>query len=297
MNAPQRGDRVLVGSLALLRFEWTKMAGRRIFWVPFLVLAVVVGLIVAVFHHIQFKHMLALFQALHQNLSHKSDFVNAYYMAAHAMNPVFQLLIPIFITVAAGLMVAGEAEDGTLRACLVRPVSRGRLLLTKFGLLAAYALALSFFYLGLLLTAGVLNFGTGNLYTLNIIFHNGDEGVSTVLEAEAPLRFFYAGMVATLGTMVLASLALLVSALVETAAMAYVVTLSIYFAAMTLRFLTGLDWLYPYLFVTHMLRWQQCFYSYPKWGDIYVSMVHLAAYVIVFLCAAIFLFEERDIKS
>ena len=295
MNAPcGKGDLAVT---PLLRFEWTKMAGRRIFGVPFLVLALVVALIVTVFHHVQFKHMLALFQALHVNLSSKSEFVNAYYMAAHAMNPVFQLLIPIFITVVAGLMVAGEAEDGTLRACLVRPVSRRRLLLTKFELLAGYSLALSFFYLALLLTSGVLNFGTGNLYTLNIIFHNGDEGVSTVLEAEAPLRFLYAGLVATLGMMVLASLALLVSALVETAAMAYVVTLSIYFAAMTLRLISGLDWLYPYLFVTHMLRWQQCFYSYPKWGDIYVSMVHLAAYVIVFLSAAILLFEERDIKS
>jgi ABC-2 type transport system permease protein len=281
----------------VLWFEWVKMKGRRIYWVAFLVLALVVALIVTVFHHVEFKHMMALFQVMHLNLSRKQDFVNAYYMAAHAMNPVFQLLIPIFITVAAGLMVAGEAEGGTLRACLVRPVARRRLLLTKFGLLALYSLALSFFYLTLLLSAGVLNFGTGSLYTLNVFFHNGQEGVSTVVAADVPLRFVYAGVLASMGMTVLASLALLVSALVETSAMAYVVTLSIYFAAMTLRLLGGLDWLYPYLFVTHMMRWQQCFYAEPKWGDIYVSMIHLGAYVIVFLAAAIFLFDERDIKS
>ena len=34
-----------------------------------------------------------------------------------------------------------------------------------------------------------------------------------------------------------------------------------------------------------------------KMGDIYVSLVHMAGYLIVFLSAAVFLFQERDIHS
>lgn len=281
----------------LLRFEGAKLRARRISWVPFIVLALVVTLVVIVFHHLQFNHMLALFRDAQLGFTSKEDFINGYYLAAHAMNPAFQLLIPIFITVAGGLMVAGEAEVGTLRACLVRPVSRGRLLLSKFCWLGVYALALSFFYMVLLIIAGIANFGTGNLYTLNIIFHNGQHGVSSIPAAEVPLRFLCAGLMASAGMTVLASLALLVSALVESAAMAYITTLSVYFVELTLHAFPALDWLYPYLFVTHMNRWQQCFYDHMKVGDIYVSLAHLAGYLIVFLSAAVFLFEERDIQS
>jgi ABC-2 type transport system permease protein len=285
------------GMLALLRFEWTKMTGRRLTWVPYVVLTIVVTIIVIVFHNIQFNYPKMIFNKFNLPFTKREEFVNGYYMAAHAMNPIFQVLIPIFIAVASGLMVAGESEQGTLRACLVRPVPRRRLILGKFMILCAYSLSISFFLLVLLMIAGISNFGTGNLYTLNILFNNGQEGASTILAPELPLRFVMAGLIASLGMMVLAALALLISSLVETAAMAYVLTLSVYFALLTLRSFPFLEWLYPYLLVTHMLRWQQCFYSHIKTGEILESVVHLFGYLIVLLSATIILFEDRDIKT
>jgi ABC-type transport system involved in multi-copper enzyme maturation permease subunit len=299
MSAEPSASASRAGSLgAVLRFEWTKLTGRRVTWVPFIVLALVVTVIVTVFHHLRFTHMSELFvKALKLASLQKDEFVNGYYMTAHAMNPIFQGLMPIFISIASGMMVAGEAEQGTLRACLIRPVSRWRLLTGKFIILGGYSLALSFFVLTLLVVAGLLNFGTGNLYTLNILFHNGQDGASFVPAAELPARFLAAGLIAAAGMMVLSALALLISALVDTAAMAYVLTLSIYFAMLTLRTLPFLDWLYPYLFVTHMLRWQQCFDAFMKTGEIYVSLIHLAGYLIGLFTAAVLLFEQRDIKT
>lgn len=286
-----------MGLLALMRFEWTKMTGRRITWVPFIMLALIVTLVVAVFYKVEFKMQRKLFDTAAFSFKDKSEFVNGYFMTAHAMNPIFQMLIPIFVAVASGLMLAGEAEHGTLRACLIRPVTRRRLILSKFVMLSGYAFAMSVFIIGLLATAGILNFGTGNLYTLNIFFNNGQDGASMVPSTEMPLRLGLAAVIATLGMMVLSALALLISALVDTAAMAYVITLSVYFAFLTLRTFPFLDWLYPYLFVTHMHRWQQCFYSHIRTGEILVSVVHLAGYAFVFLAAAVLLFEERDIKT
>jgi ABC-2 type transport system permease protein len=282
---------------ALARFEWTKLTHRRLTWVPFIILTLVTILVVTVFHHLEFKHVRTLFQSFQLNFTRKEDFVNGYYLVAHSMNPVFQMLIPIFVTVAAGLAVAGEGEAGTLRACLIRPVSRRQFLLVKFGLLAGYALILSAFFQAIITAGGIWQFGAGNLYTLNVIFHNGQQGASTVPAAEVPWRLAQAGALAGAGMIVLAAGALLVSALVESAAMAYVLTLSIYFILLILRSFPALDWLYPYLLPTHMHRWQQCFYSYVKTGDIYVSLVHLACYLVAFLAAALLLFEERDIKS
>ena len=281
----------------LLSFEWTKLKGRRITWVPFIVLIIVVQIIIAAFYKIQFQPFLVLLKKAGLPIQSKSDFVNGYFVAAHGMNPTFQFLLPIFIAVASGLMIAGEAEQGTLRACLIRPLSRRRLILSKFLILLVYSWLLSIFLLTMLLIFGRLNFGHGNLYTLNALFNNGQIGASMIPEEEVPARFVVASLISTFGMGVLASLALLISSLVETAAMAYVITLSIYFAELVLRLFPMLDWLYPYLFVTHMTRWQQCFSDHVPWGEVYVSMVHLGAYMLAFLSAAILLFEERDIKS
>jgi len=282
---------------AFLRFETVKMFHRRITWVPFGVIVIVVALVVAVFHYSDFKTQLTFLKAMNLPVKEKKDFVNGYLMAVATLNPVSQILLPLFIAVAAGLMIAGEAEGGTLRACLIRPVSRTRLILGKFIVLGGYGLLLSYFYLGLVLTAGLINFGRGDLYLLNVFFNNGREGYAVITPDEAPYRFLLAGLLLACGMMVLASLAILVSALSRTAAMAYVISLSIYNIFLTLRALQFLEWLYPYLFVTHMLRWQQCFSENVQWGEIYVSLVHLAAYLAVFLCSAVLLFEEKDVTS
>lgn len=282
---------------ALFRFELVKMAGRRITWVPFITVAIVTALIVTVFYHAEFKFHREMFRSFKLYFKNKNEFANGYYMAVHSFNPLFQMLVPIFISVASGIMVAGEAEQGTLRACLIRPVSRPRLLLSKFFMLWVYSMLISVFTVVLLTVLGVLNFGTGSLYAMNVFFNNGLEGISVISAEEMPMRILLAGVLAACGMTVLASLALLISSLVESAAMAYVITLAIYFAFFTLRALPFWDWLHPYLFVTHMLRWQQCFYSEVKTGDIMVSLVHQAGYIIAFLSAAVLLFKERDIKS
>lgn len=294
--APE-GLSVLAGVWAVLRFEWVKLLGRRITWVPFLVLAAVAALVSIAFHYLEFKTTLTIFRSANIAITDKSTFVNGYFMASFTMVPVFRMLIPIFVAVASGLMVAGEAEGGTLRACLIRPLPRSGLLLGKFALLCGYALALSVFSIVLLLICGIAFFGTGDLFTINMFFLNGDSGVSMIPEAEVAFRFVLAALVATMGMAVLSALALLISSLVDTAAMAYVLTLAVYFVVLILRVLPFLDGLYPYLFVTHMMSWQKCFYEHVKVGEIYVSMVHLGAYLIAFLSAAVVLFRERDIQS
>lgn len=282
---------------ALFRFELVKMAGRRITWVPFFAIGIIAALIVTVFYHAEFKFHREMFKSFKLDFKSKDEFANGYYMAVHSFNPLFQLLIPIFISVASGLMIAGEAEQGTLRACLIRPVSRSRLILSKFIVLWAYAMLISNFTVVLLTVLGILNFGTGTLYTMNVFFNNGLQGISAIPPDELPGRLVLAWLLASVGMTVLAALALLVSSLVETASMAYVITLAIYFAVFTLRAFPFLDWLHPYLFVTHMMRWQQCFYSEVKTGEIFVSLIHQAGYIVAFLSAAVLLFKERDIKS
>jgi len=144
---------------------------------------------------------------------------------------------------------------------------------------------------------GVINFGSGTLYTMNAFYNNGLEGISVIPSDELPGRILLASVLAAYGLTVLSALALLISSLVESAAMAYVITLAVYFAFYALRLFPFLEFLHPYLFVTHMLRWQQCFYSDVKYGDISVSLIHMSGYIVAFLSTAVLLFKERDIKS
>ncbi len=282
---------------ALLRFEISKLSGRRISWVPFIAIIIITALIVTVFHHAEFKIARGVFRSFKLDFHSKNDFINGYYMTVHALNGLFQMLVPIFISIASGLMIAGEAEQGTLRACLIRPISRTRLILSKFVVLWLYSMLVSMFTIGFVTALGVMNFGSGPLYALNMVFNNGLQGISTIDASAMPGRLVLAWLLASLGMTVLAALALLISSLVETASMAYVITLTVYFAALTLHAFPFLDWLHPYLFVTHMLRWQQCFYQEVKTGEIFVSLIHQAGYIIAFLSAAVLLFKKRDIKS
>ena len=48
-----------------------------------------------------------------------------------ALAIVLPLFLPIAVAVAAGDAIAGEAQQGTLRYLLVRPVGRTRLLVAK----------------------------------------------------------------------------------------------------------------------------------------------------------------------
>ena len=52
---------------AFLRFETVKMFHRRITWVPFGVIVIVVALVVAVFHYSDFKTQLTFLKARHCN--------------------------------------------------------------------------------------------------------------------------------------------------------------------------------------------------------------------------------------
>src|SRR4030095_7996364 len=61
-----------------------------------------------------------------------SGYISALTVAVIMLIPQVVLLMPLYATLVGGDLVAKEAEDGTLRMILCRPVSRVRLLLLKW---------------------------------------------------------------------------------------------------------------------------------------------------------------------
>jgi len=81
---------------------------------------------------------------------------NGSLFAVAALAIVLPLFLPVAVAVVAGDSIAGEAQAGTLRYLLVRPVGRTRLLVAKL-------VATLVFVLVAVLSVAVVGFGVGRL--------------------------------------------------------------------------------------------------------------------------------------
>src|ERR1700704_2432549 len=61
-----------------------------------------------------------------------SEFISVLTVSLVMLIPQIMLLMPLYATLVGGDLVAKEAEDGTLRMILSRPISRFRLLFSKW---------------------------------------------------------------------------------------------------------------------------------------------------------------------
>jgi ABC-2 type transport system permease protein len=86
-------------------------------------------------------------------------------MAVVSLEHAAILFLPIAVAVFAGSAVAEEASWGTLRYLLVRPVSRGRLLVAKLTVVAALVVAAAAVVTVASVAGGLVAFGGGALET------------------------------------------------------------------------------------------------------------------------------------
>src|SRR4051794_37335697 len=78
-----------------------------------------------------------------ENLGFSADrFLTNLTIASFLLVPIGYMLLPLYVSLVGGDMVAKEAEDGTLRMILCRPISRFRLLLLKWLSGAVFSLLL-----------------------------------------------------------------------------------------------------------------------------------------------------------
>lgn len=217
-------------------------------------------------------------------------FVNALFMARAMMEPCLWFFLPLFITLVAGDLIAGEAAEGTLRALLVRPVQRVPVVLAKFFVALLHTASLTYF-LGLAaIGLGALFFGWGDLISL-------EHGISVWPAGEGLARLAAAYSVGVLSMAVVASLALFFSTLVDNSNGAIVSTMMILFVTVTIGKLPYFDFLRPYLFSTHMGAWDKLFRDPVPWSELLRSCLWLIAYIGLWVTAAAALFSRKDILS
>jgi ABC-2 type transport system permease protein len=82
---------------------------------------------------------------------------------------ILQLLlvhVPLLITIISGDLISGEANMGTLRLLLTKPVSRTEVVMAKFGAATIYSILLLMWMAILALLLSLIIFGSGDLLNL-----------------------------------------------------------------------------------------------------------------------------------
>ncbi len=201
--------------------------------------------------------------------------------------------VPLLITLVAGDSIAGEANMGTLRLLLTRPVSREEFLLAKFFSLVIYTILLLLFMAVLSLPVSLSVFGTSDLIVLK------QEMIIILDKGDVLWRFFAAFGFAVIGMTTVASLAFLLSVFAENSIGPIVATMSIIilFTILTTMNIPLFNAVKPFLFTNHMLNWKGFFEDPVDYGGVIKSGIILGVHIVAFVSLAIIIFKRKDILS
>jgi ABC-type transport system involved in multi-copper enzyme maturation permease subunit len=277
--------------LVCLRLELIKIFRQRGTYVAYGILAAVVGLMVWGFHQFGPPNRFQVGHRAGTEMAVGGNLVSGFTVAAHIMEPVFLVLVPMLVAMVVGGLVAAEHRSGVLRTWLCRPVSRLTLFTAKALAGRIFAITLSVF-LGLMaLGAGFLAFGGGDLIAF------GKEGLVILEQSLAWPRLALAYGLAALLMCCISSLALLASVIFENPLVAAGSAVAIIPISGILQSMETFKRLAPYLLTTHMDAWSHAFEAAPKFADFHGALACVAGYCLVPYVLAALIFWRRDVTS
>jgi ABC-2 type transport system permease protein len=213
---------------------------------------------------------------------------NGMYVALAALSSLLPFLLPMAAAMVAGYMIAGEAELGTLRIMLLRPVRRGSVLLAKWTMAIAYlAVGFAVMIAGGLLFGGVF-FGLQPMVTLSGTTVSIPEGLGLIVLCCA---YGLAAMAC------IVSLALLFSTLTDSSLTALIATIVVYIVVQVLISFSYFDWLRPWVFPAYFLDYVNFFRDPIYWRPILKGLSAFGAWSAGLTFVAYLLFRRKDVLS
>jgi ABC-2 type transport system permease protein len=195
-------------------------------------------------------------------------------------------LLPLVAAMAGGHQLAGEAEQGTIKTWLVHPVSRGAVLLSKWGVAVIYVLVGIVLVIVGGLVAGGIAFGIHPLVLLSGTTVSVTHGLGLVALTAAYLL---------LATVCVLSLAMLVSTFSNSSLTAAIVALVVVVVMQILGNLSYFDFLKPYLFTNYLEDWQNFFRQPIDWPPVQKGLLTFAIYIVAATVAAWLVFRRKDV--
>jgi ABC-2 type transport system permease protein len=164
--------------------------------------------------------------------------------------------VPLLISLVAADMISGEANMGTLRIMLTKPISRTNFLLAKFIATFIYTLLLLIWLAVMALFLNMLIFGTDDLFLLK------SQYVVLLKKDDVFWRYVCAFGFAAIAMTTVAALGFFLSLFAENSIGPIIATMSviIFFTILsTLSSIPLFNAIKPYLFTTHMIGWKEFF--------------------------------------
>ncbi len=227
------------------------------------------------------------------------------YQVCYIVLQILLVHVPLLIALVAADMISGEANMGTLRIMLTRPISRTKFLLAKFMATIAYTLMLLIWLAILALFVNMLLFGTDDLFLLK------SQYVVLLKKDDIFWRYLWAFGFAALAMTTVAALGFLFSLFAENSIGPIVATMSviIFFTILSTLNIPVFNKIKPFLFTTHMIGWKEFFdikvndaneaitgsIQHPQ--KILRSAWVLALHIVGFVTASIVIFRRKDILS
>jgi ABC-2 type transport system permease protein len=287
----------------LLQIELFKIFKRPRTYIAFVAIAAIV-LLIQLALYLDGKTYIGFMLQSIERFNVEGKILNGYFVCYFILQTLL-IHVPLLIALVGGDMIAGEANMGTLRLLISKPISRSSLLISKFLASTVYTLLLLVWMAFLSLLVSLLVFGAGDLmvFQSTVIIQIPGEDIFW--------RYLAAFAFAAIAMTTVAALSFLLSLFAENsigpivAAMSIIIVFTI-LSTMDLPLFISMK---PFLFTSHMLGWKGFFDiqvtnansaipgSIQNLPAIIRSAGILMLHIVLFVGVAIFIFRRKDVLS
>jgi ABC-2 type transport system permease protein len=182
---------------------------------------------------------------------------------------------------------------GTVRMLATKPISRTKIVISKFIAGAVYTFILTLWLIFLSLFVSKFIFGSGDLIVLN------SEGLVILKEQDILWRYGLSFIVAFLSLLTVSSVSICFSAFAENSIGPIVSTMAviILFTIIGSMEVSVFQSIKPFLFTTHMASWRSFFEDPVPYSKIFNSIIILVVHNVLLVSIAIIKFNKKDITS
>lgn len=227
------------------------------------------------------------------------------YLVCYVILQLLLIHVPLLISLIAADMISGEANMGTLRLLLTKPVSKSSFMLAKFLAASIYTFALLLWIAILALALSISIFGTNDLILQKTSY------VVQIAQDDVFWRYIGAFCFAFLSMLTVTALGFFLSIFAENSIGPIVTSMSIIivFTILSTMTIPLFEKVQPYLFTTHMVNWKEFFDEKVNAQNVVIkgslqnpqriidSAIVLIIHIVLLVSAGIFVFKKKDVLS
>ena len=288
----------------LLQIELYKIFKRPRTYIAFLAITALVGVIQLGLVKNGDDYVNFVMGNVMQSFSFDGKLLNGY-LVCYILLQLLLVHVPLLIALVAADMISGEANMGTLRLMLTKPISRTQFLLAKFLASAIYTFMLLVWIAFLALFVSMFLFGVDDMVIQKTNY------LVQLPVGDVFWRYIGAFGFALLSMLSVAALGFFLSSFAENSIGPIVATMSviIFFTILSTMSIPLFQKIQPFLFTTYMVNWKEFFDpkvnadnavilgSLQRPDRIITSALVLIFHIVGFVGVTMVLFKRKDILS